>query len=109
MGNGVRARTESSAALSMLEQLLQSGIDERLAVKSVNSILLLRSPDEMFATVDLALIDLYTAHATMLKIVGFSTSQNQEVILTLPFIPPGLEELYRKPIYEDGPFFRFSA
>ncbi len=68
MGNGVRARTESSAALSMLEQLLQSGIDERLAVKSVNSILLLRSPEEMFATVDLALIDLYTAHATMLKI-----------------------------------------
>jgi stage II sporulation protein E len=68
MGNGVRARMESSAALSMLEQLLQSGIDERLAVKSVNSVLLLRSPDEMFATVDLALIDLYTAHATMLKI-----------------------------------------
>jgi stage II sporulation protein E len=68
MGNGVRARMESSSALSMLEQLLQSGIDERLAVKSVNSVLLLRSPDEMFATVDLALIDLYTAHATMLKI-----------------------------------------
>jgi stage II sporulation protein E len=68
MGNGVRARMESSAALSMLEQLLQSGIDERLAVKSVNSVLLLRSPDEMFATIDLALIDLYTAHATMLKI-----------------------------------------
>jgi len=68
MGNGVRARMESSAALSMLEQLLQSGIDERLAVKSVNSILLLRSPDEMFATIDLALIDLYTAHASMLKI-----------------------------------------
>jgi stage II sporulation protein E len=68
MGNGVRARMESSAALSMLEQLLQSGIDERLAVKSVNSVLLLRSPDEMFATIDLALIDMYTAHATMLKI-----------------------------------------
>ncbi|TJY38555.1 stage II sporulation protein E [Cohnella pontilimi] len=68
MGNGVRARMESSAALTMLEQMLQSGIDERLAVKSVNSILLLRSPDEMFATVDLALIDLFSAHATMLKI-----------------------------------------
>ncbi|XID91803.1 stage II sporulation protein E [Paenibacillaceae bacterium WGS1546] len=68
MGNGTRARMESSAALSMLEQLLQSGIDERLAVKSVNSILLLRSPEEMFATVDLALIDLYSGQATMLKI-----------------------------------------
>lgn len=68
MGNGARARMESSAALSMLEQLLQSGIDERLAIKSVNSVLLLRSPDESFATVDLALIDLYAAHATLLKI-----------------------------------------
>lgn len=68
MGNGARARMESSAALSMLEQLLQSGIDEQLAIKSVNSVLLLRSPDEMFATIDLALIDLYSAYATLLKI-----------------------------------------
>jgi stage II sporulation protein E len=68
MGNGMRARMESSAALSMLEQLLQSGIDERLAIKSVNSVLLLRSPEEMFATVDLALIDLHSARATLLKI-----------------------------------------
>ncbi|MFD2332482.1 stage II sporulation protein E [Cohnella sp. GCM10020058] len=68
MGNGARARMESSTALSMLEQLLQSGIDERLAIKSVNSVLMLRSPDESFATVDLALIDLYSAGATMLKI-----------------------------------------
>ncbi|GIO16251.1 stage II sporulation protein E [Cohnella xylanilytica] len=68
MGNGARARMESSAALSMLEQLLQSGINEKLAVKSVNSVLLLRSPEEMFATVDLALVDLHTGQATMLKI-----------------------------------------
>ena len=68
MGNGARAKMESSSALSMLEQLLKSGIDERLAVKSVNSLLALRSPEESFATVDLALIDLYSAHVTMLKI-----------------------------------------
>src|SRR5690606_12632426 len=68
MGNGARAWMESSAALTMLEQLLKSGIDERLAVKSVNSMLLLRSPDEMFATIDLALIDLHSAQANLLKI-----------------------------------------
>lgn len=67
MGNGERAKRESMSALSILEQLLQSGMDERLAVKSVNSILLLRSADEMFTTIDLALIDLYTARATFLK------------------------------------------
>jgi len=68
MGNGERARAESQAALGILQQLLQSGMDERLAVKSVNSVLLLRSPDEMYATVDMALIDLFNAQTTFLKI-----------------------------------------
>jgi stage II sporulation protein E len=68
MGNGERARQESSAALSILQQLLQSGMDEKLAVKSVNSVLLLRSSDEVFATVDLAIVDLYTAQTTFMKI-----------------------------------------
>lgn len=68
MGNGERARQESSAALSILQQLLQSGMDEKLAVKSVNSVLLLRSSDEVFATVDLAIMDLYTAQTTFMKI-----------------------------------------
>jgi stage II sporulation protein E len=68
MGNGERARAESSAALSILEQLLKSGMDEKLAIKSVNSVLMLRSPDEVFATVDMALIDLYSANTTFMKI-----------------------------------------
>lgn len=68
MGNGERARAESSAALSILQQLLQSGMDEQLAIKSVNSVLMLRSSDEIFATVDLAMIDLYEAKTTFMKI-----------------------------------------
>ncbi|WP_274365935.1 stage II sporulation protein E [Paenibacillus thermotolerans] len=68
MGNGERARAESSAALSILQQLLQSGMDEQLAIKSVNSVLTLRSSDEVFATVDLAIVDLYSAKTTFMKI-----------------------------------------
>lgn len=68
MGNGERASMESSTALTILQQLLQSGMDERLAIKSLNSVLMLRSADEMFATVDMALIDLYSASTTFLKI-----------------------------------------
>jgi len=67
MGNGERARAESSAALSILQQLLQSGMDEKLAIKSVNSVLMLRSSDEMYATVDVALIDQYSAKTTFMK------------------------------------------
>jgi stage II sporulation protein E len=68
MGNGERAKLESSGALSILQQFLQSGMEEQLAIKSVNSVLLLRSSDEMYTTIDLALIDMYTAQTTFLKI-----------------------------------------
>lgn len=68
MGNGERAFLESQSALDMLQQLLRSGIDEKLSIKTVNSVLALRSTDEMFATVDLALVDLQTAHTRFVKI-----------------------------------------
>lgn len=93
MGNGERARMESSAALSILQQLLQSGMDERLAVKSVNSILLLRSSDEMFATVDLAIIDLYTAHTMFMKIgstPSFIRRGQQVIPITANNLPIGI-------------------
>lgn len=68
MGNGERAHAESKTALTMLHHFLQSGMNEKLAIKSVNSVLLLRSSDEMFATIDVALIDLYNAFTTFVKI-----------------------------------------
>jgi len=40
----------------------------------------------------------------MLKILSYSTDPSQKVILTLPFIAPGLETVYRKTIYEEGQF-----
>ncbi|WP_279589024.1 stage II sporulation protein E [Paenibacillus castaneae] len=93
MGNGERARQESSTALSILQQLLQSGMDEKLAVKSVNSVLLLRSSDEMFATVDLAIIDLYTAQTTFMKIgstPSFIKRGNEVIPVTANNLPIGI-------------------
>ncbi|OMF25278.1 stage II sporulation protein E [Paenibacillus sp. FSL H8-0548] len=93
MGNGERARQESSAALSILQQLLQSGMDERLAVKSVNSVLLLRSSDEVFATVDLAIVDLYTAQTTFMKIgstPSFIKRGNEVIPITANNLPIGI-------------------
>lgn len=68
MGNGERARRESSAAIELLRKLLKAGFDEQLAIKTVNSTLMLRSRDEMFTTLDMVLIDLYSASAEFLKI-----------------------------------------
>lgn len=68
MGNGRRAREESEETLRLLQQILQIGIPEKVAIKSINSILALRTTDEMFATLDLAVIDLNHAKVKFLKV-----------------------------------------
>ncbi|MFT8318650.1 MAG: stage II sporulation protein E [Sporolactobacillus sp.] len=68
MGNGERADAESKDTLQLLSKVLKSGIPETLAIKSINSILSLRSTEEIFATLDLALIDLQNAESKFLKI-----------------------------------------
>ncbi len=68
MGNGERAHFESTETLKLLQKFLQSGIEEKIAIKSVNSVLSLRTTDEIFSTLDLAMIDLQDARAKFLKI-----------------------------------------
>jgi stage II sporulation protein E len=68
MGNGERAHYESKETLLLLQKILQSGIEEKVAIKSVNSILSLRTTDEIFSTLDLAMIDLQNASTKFLKI-----------------------------------------
>jgi stage II sporulation protein E len=68
MGNGERAHNESNETLKLLQQILQTGIEEKVAIKSINSILSLRTTDEIFSTLDLAMIDLQDASTKFLKI-----------------------------------------
>lgn len=68
MGNGQRAHMESKETVKLLQKILQSGIDEEIAIKSINSILSLRTTEEMFTTLDLAMVDLRDASAKFLKI-----------------------------------------
>ncbi|MGG1514625.1 stage II sporulation protein E [Paenibacillus oryzisoli] len=93
MGNGERANAESQTALNILQQLLQSGMDEKLAIKSLNSVLMLRSSDEMYATVDMALIDMYNANTTFMKIGSMPSfiKRGSEVIpITANNLPVGI-------------------
>ncbi len=73
MGSGPRAALESGTTISLLRHLLESGFGQDLAIKTVNSILVLRSPGESFATVDLAVVNLYTAQANFVKIGAVPT------------------------------------
>ncbi len=73
MGHGSKASQESNITVSILERFLESGIDREFAVKMLNSILLVHSPEESFATVDLALINLFNAKAEFIKIGAATT------------------------------------
>ncbi len=68
MGNGDRAHEESMETLRLLQQILESGLHEQVAIKSINSILSLRTNEEIYATLDLAMIDLHHASVRFLKI-----------------------------------------
>jgi len=73
MGTGPRAALESGTTISLLRYLLESGFGQDLAIKTVNSILLLRSPGESFATVDLAVVNLYSGQVDFIKIGAVPT------------------------------------
>ena len=68
MGSGEGAAKESVAAIRILERFLRTGIDPLLAMKMLNSVMLLKNCDDWgFATVDLLCIDLFSGNAAFYK------------------------------------------
>lgn len=68
MGMGHRANQESTITISLLEKFLEAGFDKELALKTINSILVLKSTDEMSTTIDMSVIDLYRGNTKFVKI-----------------------------------------
>lgn len=93
MGTGKGAAIESSTAVSMLERLFEAGFDQEFAVKTANLILLLRSPGESFATLDVATMDMVTGEIQFIK-VGSPPSfvKRGRVVKTIesPSLPAGI-------------------
>lgn len=93
MGNGRRAKEESEETLRLLQQILQIGIPEKVAIKSINSILALRTTDEMFATLDLAVFDLNHAMVKFLKVSAapsFIKRGNEVIKVEASNLPMGI-------------------
>ncbi len=67
MGSGMEASKESGMVVELLEQFLESGFTNEAAAKLVNSAVILKRQDDMFSTMDLCTIDLYTGVCGFLK------------------------------------------
>ncbi|MDE7398189.1 MAG: SpoIIE family protein phosphatase [Oscillospiraceae bacterium] len=67
MGTGSRARVDSAMACMVLSKLLKSGISLPAALEIVNTVMMVKSADESFATLDICKIDLNTGECAVYK------------------------------------------
>ena len=67
MGSGTKARKSSKMAISMLENLLVSGFDKESSIELINTALNTKIEEDMYATLDLTILDLYKANAEFVK------------------------------------------
>ena len=66
MGTGNEARKSSMQALRMLENLLVSGFDKNISLDLINTALINQN-SEVFATLDIAIVDLYLGSIEFIK------------------------------------------
>lgn len=66
MGSGPEARKSSQIAIKMLERLLLSGFNKDTSIEIINKAIL-NNTEEIFATLDIAIIDLYKGNIEFIK------------------------------------------
>ncbi len=92
MGSGNEARQSSNKALKMLENLLLSGFDKRTSLELINSSLINQN-EEIFATLDIAIIDLYCGNIEFIKSGACPTyikHNNKVQIIKANSLPAGI-------------------
>ena len=73
MGTGVNANEESESVIELLEQFMEAGFKEESAIRLINSILVLKSENQSFSTIDLSMLNLYTGVCDFVKIGAATT------------------------------------
>ena len=92
MGSGKEANQSSNKALKMLENLLLSGFDKKTSLELINSSLINQN-EEIFATLDIAIIDLYEGNIEFIKSGACPTyikNRNKVQIIKANSLPAGI-------------------
>lgn len=104
MGVGKKASFESSVAISLLEKFLEAGFNIDIALRSINSILMLKSKEESFTTLDIGAIDLYTGKLKSIKTGAATTfikKKNEIQMINSHSLPVGILKDVDLEIYEE--------
>lgn len=73
MGKGKKAYEESSITIDILEKMVDAKIEDEIVINTINNMLLLKSSDEMFSTLDLGIMDLKKGNLETIKMGACST------------------------------------
>ncbi|MCC3869175.1 stage II sporulation protein E [Terrisporobacter mayombei] len=94
MGKGKKAYDESSVTIDILENMMEAKIDKEIVINTINNMLLLKSSEEIFSTLDLGIVDLKKGRLETVKMGACSTyisRENKDVdIISSSSLPVGI-------------------
>ncbi len=67
MGSGKEARKSSQVAVNMLSRMLSSGFDKDTSLELINSSMYINSKEDSYATLDVAILDLFAGNMEFMK------------------------------------------
>ena len=104
MGTGPKARQSSKIAIKMLERLLSSGFDKDSSIELINTTLSASAgEDDTYATLDIAILDLYAGNIEFIKNGACPTyiKQNGKVqIIKALSLPAGILDNISLVVYD---------
>ena len=95
MGSGPEAMKSSKIAIKMLERLLKAGFNKEVSLNLINSTLIANTKEDMYATLDIQILDLYAGNMEFIKNGACPTfiKRNKEVqLLKSLSLPTGILE-----------------
>lgn len=103
MGSGPEAMKSSKVAIKMLERLLTAGFEKDVSLKLINSTLAVNNKDDMYATLDIQILDLFNGNMEFIKNGACPTyvKRNKEVqLLKSVALPTGILENVDLVVYD---------
>ena len=95
MGSGEKANQKSKKIIDTVEKLLKTGFSKDEAVKLANSIIITQNDEEIFATLDLLIVNLENGESEFIKVGSCPTyikKENDVEIIKTAGLPAGILE-----------------
>lgn len=103
MGSGPDARRSSQIAVKMLTRMLASGFDKDTSMELINSSMYINSKEDSYATLDVAILDLYAGNMEFMKngaCPTFIKNKREIHVLKSISLPAGILENIDMVVYD---------